>query len=239
MMDANEAMGKDKNGISTVASNCDLIDFHTSRHNEAASTATYARGTKKIDYILITPELPPLVTRSGMLPFYTGIHTDHRGLFIDINSKALFQGKIAKLYHNLKRILSSKMPKSVLKYKQELCKQLQAHNIPRRSKGIQKRSANGDTKIAEELNNIADIIQTAMLSAKKKCKQPPAPPYSDKLTALNKIIIFWKTIKSNMTTGGNVENIIESIKEKIPKPMQHLLVKTHSVNTHITKAVDR
>jgi hypothetical protein len=64
MMDANEAMGKDKNGISTVASDCDLIDVHTARHNEAATTATYARGTKKIDYILITPELLPLVIRS-------------------------------------------------------------------------------------------------------------------------------------------------------------------------------
>jgi hypothetical protein len=100
MMDANEAMGKDKNGFSTVASDCDLIDVHTSRHNEAATTATYARGTKKIDYILITPELLPLVTRSGMLPFYTGKHTDHRGLFIDINSKALFHRKIADLYNH-------------------------------------------------------------------------------------------------------------------------------------------
>ena len=44
-------MGKDKNGVSTVASDCDLIDVHTSRHNEAATTATYARGTKKIDYM--------------------------------------------------------------------------------------------------------------------------------------------------------------------------------------------
>jgi hypothetical protein len=144
MMDANEAMGKDKNGISTVASDCDLIDVHTARHNEAATTVTYARGTKKIDYNLITPEILPLVTRSGMLPFYTGIHTDHRGLFIDIDSKALFQGKIADLYNHPTRILSSKMPKSVLKYKQN------------------------------------------------KCKKPPAPPYSDKLAALNKIIRFWK-----------------------------------------------
>ena len=89
-MDANEAMGKDKNGVSTVASDCDLIDAHTARHNEAATTATYARGTKKIDYILIAPELLPIVTRSEMLAFYTGIHTDHRGLFIDIDAKALF-----------------------------------------------------------------------------------------------------------------------------------------------------
>jgi hypothetical protein len=78
-----------------------------------------------------------------------------------------------------------------------------------------------------------------MLSAENKCKKPPAPPYSDKLAALNKIILLWKIIKSNMTTGRNVAPIIESIKRRIPQPMQHLLVKTQAVNTHIKKAVDR
>jgi hypothetical protein len=77
-----------------------------------------------------------------------------------------------------------------------------------------------------------------MLSAEKKCKKPPAPPYSKKLAALDKIIQFWKIIKSNITTGRNVENIIMSIKETIPKPMQHLLIKTQAVNSHIRKAVD-
>ena len=98
MMDANESMGKDKNGVSTIASDCNLIDVHTSQHNEAATTATYARGTKKI-YIFITPELPPIVRRRGMLPFYARIHSNHRGLFIDIDTKALFSGKISELYY--------------------------------------------------------------------------------------------------------------------------------------------
>jgi hypothetical protein len=141
MMDANEPMGKDKNGVSTITSECNLIDIHTSRHNKAATTATYARGgTQKIDYILVTPELRPLVQKSGMLPFYTGIHTDHRGLFLDINAKALFQGKIAELYYDPSRTLSSKFPKAVLIYKQELWKQLLEHNIPKRSEAIMQRS---------------------------------------------------------------------------------------------------
>ena len=87
MMDAYEPMGNDRNGASTISSDCNLIDVHTSRHNKAATTATCARGTKKIDYMLITPELLPLIQRRGMLPFYAGIHTDHRGLFIDIDTK--------------------------------------------------------------------------------------------------------------------------------------------------------
>ena len=53
MMDTNEPMGKDTRGVSTIASECNLIDAHTARHNIAATTATYARGTQKIDYILV------------------------------------------------------------------------------------------------------------------------------------------------------------------------------------------
>ena len=127
-----------------------------------------------------------------MLPFYTGIHTDHRGLFLDIDAKALFKGKIADLYSQPSRMLSLKMPKSVLTYKTELWKQLQAHNIPRRSKEFQKRGKQGHTNVADELNRIANTIQEAMLSAESKCKKPPAAPYSDKLAALNKIIRYWK-----------------------------------------------
>jgi hypothetical protein len=239
MMDANEAMGNDKNGVSTIASECNLIDVHTSRHNESATTATYARGTKKIDYILMTPELLPLVRRSGMLPFYSGINSDHRGLFIDIDSKALFRGQIAELYYHHERILSSKFPKAVATYKTELWKQLKAHSIPQRSEAIQSNSEKGYRTSVEELNNIANTVQAAMISAEKKCQKPPAPPYSEKLAALNKIIRYWKTVKSNLTTGRKVDTILDNLREKIPKSRHQLLVKTHAVNTHIRKAVDQ
>jgi hypothetical protein len=238
MMDANEAMGKDKRGVSTITSKCNLINIHTAKHHEAAITATYARGTQKIDYILISPELLPLIRRSGLLPFYHGIHMDQRGQYIDIDEKALLYGKIAELYSQPTRILTSKFPKTVLKYKTELWKQLQAHNILARSEAIQNKRDGSEEEISQELNNIANTIQTAMLSAKKKCTKPPAPPYSVKLASLNKIIRFWKTVKSSMTTGRNVDAALKAIMEKIPTPMHHMTIKTTTVNSHIRKAVN-
>ena len=173
-----------------------------------------------------------------MLPFYTGIHSDHRGLYIDIDARALFQGKIAELYSQPTRILSSKHPKTVLKYKQELWRQLQEHNIPARSEEIQRRQTGTEEEISRELNSIANTVQTAMLSAEKKFQKPPTPPYSVKLAALNKIISFWKIVKSNLTTGRNVDVELAKILEKIPKPMHHMTVKIGSVNSHIKTAVD-
>jgi hypothetical protein len=238
MMDANESMGSEKNGVSSITSDCDLIDIHTARHSEAATTATYARGTRKIDFVLITPELLPLVSNSGMLPFYDGIHTDHRGMFIDLDSKATFHGKIAELYSQPSRILTSKFPKAVYTYRQELWKQLQAHNIMNRSEAIYEQSKTHSPDIERELNNIANTVQIAMIAAEKKCKKPPSPPYSDKLAALNKIIRYWKTVESHATTGRNVEETLRQIQSSIPEPMQHLTIRMQAIRSHLRKAID-
>jgi hypothetical protein len=239
MMDANETMGGEKNEVSSIASKCNLINIHTTRHQEAARTATYARGTKKFDFILVTPELLPLVQNSGMLPFYEGIHTNHRGMFVDLDAKATFHRKIAELYSQPSRALTSKFPKAVYTYQQELWKQLQAHNVMERSEAIhEKCKLPPSPKTERELNNIANQVQEAMLVAEQKCKKPQLPPYSDKLAGLNKIIKYWKTMKSHATTGRNVETVLAKIKSKIPEPMQHLTIKIQAVQLHIKKAID-
>jgi exonuclease III len=89
MIDAIEPMGKDSNGVNAIASKCNLIDAHVSKNIEAADTATYARGSKKIDYIMISPSLIDMITECGILPFYHEINSDHRGMYIDFDTKAL------------------------------------------------------------------------------------------------------------------------------------------------------
>jgi hypothetical protein len=71
-----------------------------------------------------------------MLPFYEGIHTDHRGMFVYQDAKAIFNGKIAELYSQPSRALTSEFSKAVFTYRQELWKQLQAHNVMERSEAI-------------------------------------------------------------------------------------------------------
>jgi hypothetical protein len=52
---------------------------------------TYARGSKCIDFILVTPRVKQSILSSGYVPFYAGgWDSDHRALFIDINMKEIF-----------------------------------------------------------------------------------------------------------------------------------------------------
>ena len=92
MLDANERMGAEKKGIEWLANECGLTDIHTARHGDD-NMSTYARGTKKIDFILASQKPAEAVTRCGFTAFYDGIHSDHRGAFADFNAKELFQGK--------------------------------------------------------------------------------------------------------------------------------------------------
>ena len=53
--------------------------------------ATYDRGTKCIDLVAISNTIhPSSIKKCGYLPFYKGIFSDHRGMYVDIDTRALF-----------------------------------------------------------------------------------------------------------------------------------------------------
>eukprot|EP00957_Ditylum_brightwellii_P105529 8044491-Ditylum_brightwellii.AAC.1 len=53
--------------------------------HEIDSPNTQANGSKAIDFIVCTQEVMTTVQHSGMLRFYDEIHSDHRGLYCNIN----------------------------------------------------------------------------------------------------------------------------------------------------------
>ena len=202
MLDANEQAGTEQEGLGKLTTSCNLTNIHAMKHG-TTTMATCARGTRKIDYMLLSSGLIPMVTRCGLLAFYDSIHSDHRGAFIDFNTSMIFRGKTPELHTHNTRRLTSKLPRAVLKYKTELWRQLEEHNISSRSTTIATRAKSGDKgeQFAEELNKIATTVQESMLAAEEKCTKMPKAPYSLKLANLNKIIRYWKMVKSGRTTG--------------------------------------
>jgi hypothetical protein len=136
MLDANEPMGIEEEGNQYLTTTCNLTDIHAHRCPNISNMATYARGSKRIDFILISKNLVNKVTGAGFLPFFQGIESDHRGAFVDFDEKQLFHGKTPVLYTHAARRLTSKLPRAVKPYKTELWNRLQAHNITNRSNNI-------------------------------------------------------------------------------------------------------
>ena len=83
--------------INTLIQQCGLINILTLHHAHTPPLATYSRGTKCLDYILMTPHTSQCAIHSGILPFNTFFFCDHRPVYINFNSKRLFHGPTFKI----------------------------------------------------------------------------------------------------------------------------------------------
>jgi hypothetical protein len=100
-------------GLVSIMRSCNLTDSMASFH-EPPYPATYIRGKKRLDYILLSAEILPSVHRSGILPFDYLCSGDHRACFIDLNPKLLFGSKTSPIVPPEQRCLKLKDPHLLL-----------------------------------------------------------------------------------------------------------------------------
>eukprot|EP00980_Cylindrotheca_fusiformis_P026659 scaffold16811_cov98-Cylindrotheca_fusiformis.AAC.1 len=89
--DFNETIGRDPNLMASICSRHNLVDAVTARHPHACHTPTYSRGTKRLDYALISPELIPFLHASGLNQFNEVSTSDHRALFLDFDRSGILR----------------------------------------------------------------------------------------------------------------------------------------------------
>jgi hypothetical protein len=66
---------------------------------------------------MATPVIHNATTLSGYLPFYNGIwNSDHRGVFVDINTTTLFQDHLPYLHTTIPRHISSNNRTQVFRF---------------------------------------------------------------------------------------------------------------------------
>ena len=102
----------------------DLFHHH---HGICPPFLTFDIGSKHLDYVIGTSTLLPLVLNCGYLPFYLGVSSDHRGLFIDLSTEII--DSLTRLEAVPRRQLNSALPKYVYKYKHFVAKEFASHNI--------------------------------------------------------------------------------------------------------------
>ncbi|KAI2505037.1 hypothetical protein MHU86_9393 [Fragilaria crotonensis] len=113
--DFNEPLGTDPDGMIKLAGDHQLMDVMAIRHS-SAPPATYARGSKRLDYALASPSVCNAIIHAGYDAFNMEIATDHRGYFMDFNTELLFGSETQTLVHRTKRELSTRNHKQVTAY---------------------------------------------------------------------------------------------------------------------------
>ena len=100
MGDFNEAIGVKPEEMASVMLAGGLTDTFCFKHGLDQEKATYARGVRRVDYILVSDRLKDHITHCGAEPFNWRIFSDHRGLFVDFSAPGFFDrapNAIAKL----------------------------------------------------------------------------------------------------------------------------------------------
>jgi hypothetical protein len=114
--------------------NCGLTNALTDVHSEQAPN-THVRGSKQIDFALVTDGIRPCIKAVGLL-YESILKSDHRAIFLDLDLLLLFGTSLERLerpqFRNLK-LDDSRISDS---YRKLLHKKFECHNIYERVQKI-------------------------------------------------------------------------------------------------------
>ena len=73
-----------------------MEDVNKARQQETPQK-TYTIGSRKLDYIFMSPHLLGMVRRSGYLAINKGVVSDHRMIYIDFNLATFLGGNVNQI----------------------------------------------------------------------------------------------------------------------------------------------
>lgn len=193
--DFNETFGADPDGMSKIAGQLGLIDLMACRHS-LDPPATYARGTKRLDYALANSSVSEALVSAGYEEFNAHVVSDHRGFFLDFDTNLLFGSSTQQLASPEARDLSSSNIQQVTDYIREKHRILfQHHNAFDRS--VQLSKPGNRHAFAERLDQ--DVL-AASLTAATKVKKFGEPAWSVELAEARKQVNILKKHRSALRT---------------------------------------
>ena len=174
--DFNEEFGVDNRGITTIANMFRLHDLFYEKTGESTFN-TYAQGRRRIDYALCTKGMMDSTLAAGYEPFHHRLSSDHRGMYIDIDTHSLFGNKTSPLAPAQARGIHSANRKTNRVYMDAMYAHLNSNNIEKLQLQLSEASEL-DIELAEKIDT---LLTQAARCAEKKAQKPTRPPQSHEL----------------------------------------------------------
>ena len=223
MGDFNELIGSKPNEMASVINAGQLTDVYCFRHGIDREQSTYARGTRRVDYILASHRLTAHIRYSGAEPFNFRIFSDHRGLFVDFALPGFFDRAPNVLAKMSTRDLIFDCPRHVKKYLIETSTYMGLHKIPERMEALMAGERNDD-----EAEAIDRDMTRSMLAAEAKCKSTIRQPWSQALhEVMNHLFVLKRALsqkltKIDMTVGIALKQSKLSIPIEVPEDLREI-----------------
>ena len=90
-----------------------LTNVHSNRHGNKTIIVTYIQGKLRLDYCFVLSRLIDHVIRCGFKSFHALIGTDHRGYYIDLSVKGLFDQRLSVIISPSESCIRSSHPRLV------------------------------------------------------------------------------------------------------------------------------
>jgi len=201
MMDANDEWVDSTSGFAQFVKEMSLVDpLYNKFCDNGLTTTTYARGSRRIDYILVDSILESSIKRIGTLGLHEGIISDHVMLYMDCDEKALFRGHINRPVMNPSREFVIEHADKAEKFLKTFKEYADEKKFESRAEALLNLlKSNGPTKaIVQKFNTLDTEIKECILSAastvaKKKFGYQRSPA----LTGPGLELHFWKAVLSS------------------------------------------
>ena len=178
--DFNETAEKPNSGLLKLMTATGLLDAWTHRFPTHPSFNTYKRGTKRIDTIICSPTIIPMIRLLGYSPFNWFTNSDHRAIIINISSIALFnESDDTSNFSIQQRAIRSNDKQRTLLYINRCYNHLMENNAIRFLSRLK-----DFTATPAEVETYDKIITQATESAEKSCKRRRPEFYSTKINSL-------------------------------------------------------
>ena len=205
MGDFNEVVGMNSAGFSKITTEFELMDVMTHFHPIAGEVPTYARGSKRLDYVFCTQNVLSSITACGIEPFNQNILSDHRGIFVDWDEPSLFGSATSPMAPKAVRKLQSHRLQAKGNYITLFHEYCVKHRVFDRITKLQAT----EFPIWSQANKLDRDITRGMLHAEKQCRQVGRDPWSPKLKKARLKVEIFKLALSMHRNGIDYSQQIE------------------------------
>jgi hypothetical protein len=233
--DFNEAFGSDPAGLSYIASQCSLFDVLDQKIG-TSSFGTYATGTDRIDYALMSSIPAGAVTKCGFESPGYRLQGDHRGFFVDFITDRLFGNVTPALASPASRHISSNDRANCARFVAAKYKYLQEHNWFQRMQLLDPNNPESpaNPEVAEALDN--DWLRASKF-AENQCSFRPAVPYSTPLAKARQrrraIKLLITAYKRRQPLQPVYSHVSTKTSDPLPQTLQECEIEQRRINKEI------
>jgi hypothetical protein len=239
MIDANETRQATSKLEDFLLDN-NLRDGLQHLHPDHPSPATHDRSSDRcIDFMFGTQRLLDSIKFAGYLPFYQGVLSDHRGIFMDLDLTSLSDEKI---YLPPRRIIGThENTSTIFKYQGHIWKHMIQHNIQQRLEKIQQSIGHeNSTTLWDKLDKLDKQVTNIALDAETRCTPKHFHHrWSPILSTLSLYLRYWQIKQQGIKKRRDTAEVAATILNSMQDPHKTEVIKAVPLDSSITAAIKK